>query len=176
MRQADMSEYAVSEFARDGIQAGRTEVEGWDKWKDGGASVGGPVHVADVDFIERTFADAEHERPLLLEADIGSPLDQLRGDSVGDAGQSAHAAGDEHHSVGGIRTAGDICADIRVGLLMNFARRLFGTAAKDLFDEIAAAAQSEFFGHDAQRTVRGDEIHRLDPLVAVDGLQKMAKE
>src|SRR4029077_5207123 len=144
--------------------------------EEGGAGVGGPVHVADVDFIERRFSDTQYERSLFFEADIGSPLDQMSGDAVGNAGQRAHAAGYDHHSIGGIGAAGDIGSDVGVGLDMNFACGFARTAAKDLSHEIAAAAKTEFFRDDSQRAVGGDEVHRLHTVIAVNREQEVFKE
>jgi hypothetical protein len=59
---------------------------------------------------------------------------------------------------------------------MNFACGFSRTAAKDLSDEIAAAAQTEFFSHDAQRAVGGDEVHRLHTLIAINREQEVFKE
>jgi hypothetical protein len=129
-----------------------------------------------MDFIEGRFADAKQERPFFFEADIGSSLDKLRGNAVGDAGQSSHAAGHDHHGVRGIRAAGNVGSDIGIRLLMNFRGGLRRITAEDLSDKIAAAAQPEFLGDNAQSAVRGDEINVFDAPVAFDRLQKMAEE
>jgi len=57
-------------------------------------------------------------------------------------------------------------------LLVNFAGRF----AEKLADQVAAAAESEFFGHDAQGAVGGNEVHVADAGIAVDcGEQVLAK-
>src|SRR5580704_1574888 len=98
----------------------RPVIKGGDERKDGRASVGSAVHVANVDFVQRRFTHAQDERTLLFEADVGGALDQVRGDAVGDAGQSAHAAGEHDHGVGGVRAAGHIGSDIGVRLFFDF--------------------------------------------------------
>ena len=85
---------------------------------------------------------------------------------------STDAAGDHNHGIDRIRTAGDVGGNVRVGLLLNFARSL----AQQLADKIAAAAKREFFGHHAQRAVRRDEVHGLDTLVTLDGKQKVLEK
>src|SRR5437588_6234999 len=80
-------------------------VEGRDQGIDGRPSIGGPVHVADVDFVERRLADAEYERALLFQTDVGSAFDQVRSNAVGNTGQGANAAWHHDHSVTRIRTA-----------------------------------------------------------------------
>ena len=97
-----------------------------------------------------------------LRQNVGGALDEVGGDAVGDAGQGAHAAGEDDHGVSGIGTAGDVGSDVGVGLLVNFA----GGFAKNLVDQVAAAAEGEFFGHDAQGAVGGDEVYGMDSLVA----------
>ncbi len=82
------------------------------------------------------------------------------------------AAWNDDHGVGGIGTAGNVGADVGVGLRMNFA----GGASEDLGDQVAAAAQSEFFGDHAQRAVGGDEVDGLDAFVAVHGEQQVAEK
>jgi hypothetical protein len=47
---------------------------------------------------------------------------------------------------------------------MNFA----GGFAENLADQIAAAAEREFFGHDAQGAVGGDEVHGMNAGIAFD--------
>ena len=43
---------------------------------------------------------------------------------------------------------------------------LAGGLAQNLADQVAAAAEAEFFGHDAQGAVGGDEVHGMDARVA----------
>ena len=74
-----------------------------------------------MDFVERRLANTKHQRAVLFQADIGGAFDQLGRDAVGNAGQRAHAARDHDHGVGGIRAAGDVGADIGIGLLLDFA-------------------------------------------------------
>ena len=125
--------------------------------------------MADVDFIERSFASAENKRTLFFKANVGCALDELRGDSIGDTSERSHAARDDNHGVGGIRAAGYIGSDIGIGLLLNF----FGRRTDDLRDEIVASAESEFLGHDAQATVRGDEVDGLNASVGFEGQKKV---
>ena len=147
-------------------------VQGGDEGEDGRAGVGGPVHVADVDFVERGFADAEHQRALLFEANVGGTLDEMAGVAVGDAGQGSDAARQDDHSVGGIGAAGDVGSDVGIGLLVDFA----GSVAEHALDEFVAAGEGEFFGQDAQGAVRGDEVDGLNALVALDCQQELLEK
>src|SRR5207253_5424908 len=120
--QADVSENAAGELMRHLVERGGTEVERGNERKDGRSGFGGAVHIANVDFVQGRLAHAENQRTFFFEADIGGTLNQVRRDAVGNAGEGAHAARDNDHGVGGIRTAGYVCTDVSVGLLMNFAR------------------------------------------------------
>ena len=172
LRQTNVSEDAVGKLPSHFGHAVRAVVESWDQRIDGRARIRRAVHVADVDFVEWSFADAEHERPLLLERNIGGALDELGGNAVGDACQGAHAARDHDHSVGGVRAAGNVGANIGVGLKFD----LGGFGTEDLFDQIVAAADFELLGHNTQGAVGCDEVDVTDPVIALGGEQKFAEE
>ncbi len=59
--QADVGEDSVDEVARHVFGGLRVIVESRDCGEDGGACVGGQLHVAEVDAVEGGFADAEDE-------------------------------------------------------------------------------------------------------------------
>ncbi len=164
-----MGERAKCELAGHVIQAGGLIVERRNQRIDRSPSVGGPVHVADVDLVEGRLADAQHQRAFFLEANIGSPLNELRGNAIGDPGQRPHAAGNDDHGIRRVRTAGDVGPNVGVRLLVNLRRRF----ADDLFQKIAAAAKAKLFGHDAQSAVGGDEVDGLNTFVAFDGQKKL---
>jgi hypothetical protein len=65
--------------------------------------------ILDVDEIERCFARNEDELAFLLQNNIRCPQQDVFTVSVGDAAQRAHCAGDDHHHVGRIGTAGKRC-------------------------------------------------------------------
>src|SRR5689334_17516639 len=92
LRQADVRQDPAGEFVRQLVNRGRQKVVGGNERENGRSSVGGAVHVADMDFVERSFAHAENQRPLFFETNIGGALDQVRSNSVGNAGQRAHTA------------------------------------------------------------------------------------
>ena len=95
-------------------------VEGGDYGEDGGAGFCCGGHVADVDEVEGSFADAEEEWATFLEADVGGALDEVLREAVSDAGEGSHGAGKDDHAVGGVGAAGDGGADVFVGELLNF--------------------------------------------------------
>ena len=72
-----MRQHAVGELAAMASKVGGLVIEGRNQGKDGSSGIGGAVHVADMDFVERRLADAQHQRTLLLQADVGGALDQL---------------------------------------------------------------------------------------------------
>jgi len=158
-------EDAVGEFVGHGIGGLRVVIEGRDQREDGCACVCGQGHVADVDFVEWGLADAEHQRAVLFESDIGGAFDEARGGAVGDASEGAYAAWDDDHGVGRIRPAGHVRADVGIGLLLNLCRR----RADDLTEKVGAAFDSEFLGHDAQGAVGSDEIDGFHARVTLDG-------
>ncbi len=73
-----------------------------------------------MDAVEGRLAYAEDERAVLLEADIGGAVDEIRGEAVGDGGERSHGAGKNDHGVGGVAAAGDVGADVGVGVLAKF--------------------------------------------------------
>ena len=167
-----MSQNAIGELPCHDFGACWPIVKGRDEGEDSRSGIGGPVHIADVDFIEGSLADTEHKRALLLEADVSRALNQVRGDAIGNAGQGADAAGDHDHAVTRIRATGDIGADISVCLLLDLA----GLVPEQLLDEVIAAGDAEFFGHDAQGAVGSDEVHNGNMLVTLDREQKLLEE
>src|ERR1700756_1970424 len=133
-----------------------------------------------MDFVERRLAYAQHQRALLFEGDGSRPLDQLRGDAVSDTGQSAHAAWQDNHGLGGIRTARHVRPDVSVRLNFDFARGTAagfrGRRAEKLLDQVGPAFQAQFFRHDSQPAVRGDEVYGFDALVTFDGNQDVPQK
>jgi len=134
--QANVCEHAVCEFLRHIVRAGWMVVEGGYQWEDGSTGIGGTVHVADMDLIEWSLADAKYQRAFFFEAYVGGTLNEPRRDAIGDARESADTTGNYDHRVGRIRAAGDIGCDIRIRLLMNFSRGL----AEKLNNQLIAAA------------------------------------
>ena len=130
-------------------------VEGGDGGEDGGAGVGGKLHVAEVDAVEGCFADAEDEAAVFFEADIGGALDEIGGEAVGDGGEGAHGAGKDDHGVGGVAAAGDVGADVGFGVVLEFG----AGGAEEFFGEVVAAAEVKFFGEDAEGVFGGDEVY-----------------
>jgi hypothetical protein len=155
------------------IERCRTEVVGGNQRKDRGSGIGGAVHVADVNFVERGFADTEHQRTFFFEADIGGALDEVGRNAVGDASQRADAARQDDHRVGRVGAAGNVGADIGVGLLLNFAG---GAAPEELSDEVVAAAEAKLFSHDAQRAVGGNEVDGFSALIAVHSEHELTEK
>lgn len=116
---ADVGEDAVDELAGHLGGGLRLIVEGRDNGEDDGAGVGGKLHVAQVDAVERGLADAEQEGAALLEADVGGALDEVGGEAVGDSSESAHGAGQDDHGIGRVAAAGNVRADVSFGMLLN---------------------------------------------------------
>lgn len=171
-----MCQDAIAEFVGHDFEGRGTVVEGWNEREYRRASVGCAIHVANVDFVQRRFADTQHEGTLLLEADISGALDERGGNAVCDPGQGAHATGNDDHGFGGIGAAGDVSADIGIRLLVNFAGWLFESRRQNLRDEVAAAGKAKLLSHDAQGTVGSNEVHMLYARVAFHSLQKASEE
>ena len=167
-----MGKHTAAEFVGHLIESRWPEIVRGNERKDGRAGVGSAVHVADMNFIERRFADAEHQLPFLLKANVGGTLDQLRRDAIGDASQSSYAARQHDHGPGGIGTAGHVGSDIGVRLLLNFSR----VAADELLNEVAAPAKAEFLRDDAESAVGGDEVDVLNARIAFEGREQMTRE
>lgn len=110
-----MCEDSVDELAGHFAGALRQIVKRGDGGEDGRSGVGGELHVAQVDAVEGSLADAEDEWATFLKADVGGALDEVRGETVGDGGERSHGAGKNDHAVGGITAAGDVRADVVVG-------------------------------------------------------------
>ncbi len=170
--QTDVGKNAAGKLVRHLIERDRPKIVGGDKRKDSRSSVSGAVHVANMDFVERRFADAKNQWTLFFEAHVGGALNQVGSAAVGNAGQRSDAARNDDHRVGRVGTAGDVCADVGIRLLANFA----GVATENLAEQIAAAAKTELFGDDAKRAVGGDEIYGLNARIALNRLQQMTRE
>ena len=170
--QTDVGKNAAGKLVRHLIERGRPKIVGGDERKDSRSSVSGAVHVANVDFVERRFADAKNQWTLFFEAHVGGTLNQMGSAAVGNAGQRSDAARNDDHRVGRVGTAGDICADVGVRLLPDFARSM----TENLAEQIAAAAKTKLFGDDAKGAVGGDEIYGLNARIALNRLQQMTRE
>ena len=49
-----------------------------------------------------------------------------------------------------------------------------GVGAEELADQVGAAGEFEFFGHDAESAVGGDEVDGADAGVLFDGAEEFA--
>ena len=88
-----MGEHAVDELAGHlGGVLGKVVERGHDG-EDSRARIRRKLHIAQMDTVEGRLADAKDEAALLLEADVGGTLDEVRGQAVGDAGERPHGAG-----------------------------------------------------------------------------------
>jgi len=125
-----------------------------------------------MDFIEGRFADTKDKGAFLLKRYVSGALDEVRCIAIGDTGERSDAARHDHHCVGRIRTAGHVRADIRIGLLANFA----GPFAKDLRNEVRAAFEAKFLGDDPQAAVGGNEVDEFYSLVTLDSRQEVFQE
>lgn len=167
-----MSEHARHELARHRGGILGLVVESGHHGKDRGAGVGGQAHIADVNLVERRLAYAEDERALLLEADVGSALDQIVREPIGNAAQCSDRARKHDHRVRRVGSAGDVRTDVVTRLLLRFLRR----GAEHLVEQVAAAGDLEFLGQDAQPAVRDDPVDYLNTRVGLDGTQYLAGE
>ena len=134
--ETDVGEDSVDELAGHFFGGLRVVVEGGDGGVDGGAGVGGELHVAEVDAVEGGLADAEDEGTIFFEADVGGAVDEVLREPVGDGGKGAHGAGKDDHGVGGVAAAGDVGADVGFGEV----RELRTGGTEELFGEVVAAA------------------------------------
>ena len=75
MGQADVSKDAVNEVACHLFSGLRQVVECRDGGKDSGSGVGGQLHVAKVNAVEGSLADAEDQGAVFFEADVGGAVD-----------------------------------------------------------------------------------------------------
>jgi hypothetical protein len=165
--QAYVGEYAVDELAGHVGGVLRVVVQGWDDREDGGSCIRGELHIAQVDAVEGGLAHAEDEGAILFEADVGSALDEIGGESTGDARQGTHGTGQDDHGCGGVAAAGNVGGDVGLGVLLE----LEAGGAEELFGEIVAAAQVKLFGEDAEGALRGDEIDLCDAGVGGEDAQ-----
>lgn len=113
----------------------RMVIEGRNDGKDGSPRVGGKLHVAEVNAVEGRFADTKYQAAIFFQADIGGAMDEVGGHAVCDAGKRPHRAGKDDHGVGGVAAAGNIRADVVLGMLLNLRR----WCAEELFCQIIAA-------------------------------------
>ena len=158
--------------AGDVVDRLRVVVEGGDYGEDGGAGFRGRGHVADVDEVQRRFADAENEWAALFQTDVGGAFDEVLGEAVGDAAEGAHGAGENDHAVGGVGAAGDVGAYVLVGELHNFG----GVCAEELLNEAVGAVESGLFGEHAEGAWADDEVDVSYAVVGFEGQKHVAGE
>ncbi len=77
-------------------------------------------HILKVDAIEGRVAHGEDELAALLQADVGSALDESVGNSRRDLREAAGGARDHHHALHDVRTAGDRGPDVGVEQVFSF--------------------------------------------------------
>ena len=111
-------------------------------------------------------------RRRLLEANVGGALDEVGCHAIGNAGQRAHGAGQDNHSVGGSAAAGDAGPDVCLRVLDNLGVRAV-VGAEEFLCECVASAELHLFGEDAQRCLAGDEVYIGDARVGVEGAQHL---
>ena len=111
-----MGQNAAGELACDFFDRVGTIVESWDQWKDCGSGVGRPVHVAYVDLVQRSLANAKYERPFFFQTNVRGALDEMSGEAIRNFGQSTHRAGKHDHGAGRVGTARDVGADVGITL------------------------------------------------------------
>ena len=97
------------------IESGRI-VKSWDDRKDCCSRIRCPVHIADVNLVQRSLADAKHKRPLFFQTNVSGALDEMSGEAIRNFGQSTHRAWHHDHGAGRVGTAGDIGADVGITL------------------------------------------------------------
>src|SRR6266436_9168439 len=90
-------------------------------------------------------------------------------ETVGDACQGSHGAGEDDHGVGGVAAAGDVGAYVGFGVLPD----LGGWGAEEFFCEVVAAAEMELFGEDAEGVFADDEIDFGDAIVLHGGPEEL---
>ena len=122
-----------------------------------------------MDAVKRGLADAEDEGAVLFEADVGCPVNEVLCEAVGDGREGTHGAGKDDHGVGGVAAAGDIGADVGFGVMLE----LGAGGAEELFGEVVAAAQVQFFGEDAEGAVGGYEVDLGYALVVGEGAKDL---
>ena len=107
-----------------GVEAGRGG-------EDHAACAGNAEHVLDHDLGIGRLARHQDEAPPLLEADLRGPFDQVRRRPAGDAAEGAAGAGDDRHSLGLVRPAGDGDLEVLVVVVLDVGRLLAEEAADD---------------------------------------------
>jgi len=107
VRDAEVVEHARDDEVDEVVDARRASVEAGHRRQDRRAGAGELQHVLEVDRGERRLARDQHERPPLLERDVGRALDQVVGEPVRDRAERSHRARAYGHRVGGRGSGGD---------------------------------------------------------------------
>jgi len=121
-------------------------IEGRNHREDSRAGVCGEAHVADVDFIEGSLAETEHQRATLLEADVCGALDEVAGEAICNSSERSHAAGHDDHAGGRVAAAGDGGSYVTFSMLRDFR----GGVAEKFFGEVVATGDAQLFGQNAK--------------------------
>src|SRR5215469_16896495 len=154
-----MSKHAAGKFSGHLVERGGSEIIGGDERKNGRPGIGGAVHVSDMNLVEWSFTNTEHQGTAFFKTHVGGALNQVRGNALGDAGQCADAAGQHDHGIGRVGATGDVGSDIGVRLQMDFARG--AVSAQQLAEQVTAAVQLKFFRHHPQGSIGSDEVDVL---------------
>lgn len=140
--------------------------------KDRRTRIGGPSHVADVDLVQGRFTNAQHQPALLLEADIGGPLDQLVCQAIGDLGKGTHTAGNDHHRIGRIRAR----SNGRPNIVVIKGFDLGGLRSEKLLEQARSTAQPKFLSDHAKGAIGGNKVRLFNTLVGFDPAQHLPQE
>jgi hypothetical protein len=157
-------------------RVGHVDVEGRSGRRDDGPGERRPAHVLDVDQRVGGLAEREHQGPALLELDVGGPLQQVAGDSVGDRAERAGAAGDDDHSAYRMGAGGDRRREVRVGVDRQPARG--GSRNGQTRDPVRRRGDAgvDLVAGDFERGVRDDEMNAREAARDGDALDEALRE
>src|SRR6185503_19855171 len=141
--------------------AGALDVEGGDGWQRHRAGVGEAPQVLELHDRERRLAEAEHQRPALLERDGAGAVDERRSHAGGERAQRRRAAR-QHHGAGEAVGAGaDRRVELAVAVDLDFGGPIDRQRRRG--DEAARARRiAQLVAQHLARAGRGDEVDALD--------------
>ena len=99
-RNLELVEHAADDVIDHVVDRLRMVVEGRHRRQHHHAHARELEHVFEMHLRQRRLAHQQHQLPALLEDDIGGAVHEVLAVAIGDAGERAHRAGDDHHALG----------------------------------------------------------------------------
>ncbi len=159
LRQAKLRQDAKCELLDQVVDFFRRVVESGHRGHYGGAGVVDAQHIFQMDAVQRRFAQTQHQRAALFQANVRSAREQIARGSGGDRAERAGRARNDHHAVHDGAAGGDAGADILIRQIFDFLCGSAGQQRRQFFR--VRRDHAEFGGEQAHAGFACDEKNAL---------------